>query len=66
MPWNGNKCEKKSKMMRISRQPHPIQILVDQKHPENMKNFCYLSSVITNDATCIREIKYRIAMTTAA
>jgi len=49
---------KKSKVMRISRQPPPIQILVDQKHPENMENFSYMSSMITNDATCIREIKY--------
>ena len=55
----------KSKMMRISRQPSPIQILIDQKQPENMENFKYLSSMITNDATCIRDIKYRIAVTTA-
>jgi hypothetical protein len=57
---------KKSKMMRISRQPPPVQILIDQKHPENMENFSYLSSMIKNDTRCIREIEYRIAMTRAA
>jgi hypothetical protein len=55
----------KSKMMRISRQPFPIQIFIDQKQPENMEIFNHLSNIITNDATFIREIKYRNTMTTA-
>jgi len=59
MLWNGTKNVEKSKMMRISRQPFPIQILIDQKQQENMKIF-------TNYETCICKIKYSSAMKTAA
>jgi hypothetical protein len=58
--WNGNKCGK-AKVMRISRQPSPEQTKIDQKQPENVEYFNYLSSIITNDATCTRDIKPRIA-----
>jgi hypothetical protein len=33
---------------------------------ENVEEFNYLGSMITNDARCIREIKARIAMAKAA
>jgi hypothetical protein len=56
----------KTKAMRISRQPSPIKIMIDQKQLENVEYFNYLGSMITNDARCTREIKSRIAMTRAA
>jgi hypothetical protein len=52
--------------MRISRQPHPIKIMIDEKQLENVEYFNYLGSMITNGARCTREIKSRIAMAKAA
>jgi len=43
----------KTKIMRISRQPFPVKILIDQKQLENVGSFKYL----TNDARCTCEIK---------
>jgi hypothetical protein len=37
----------KTRVMRISRQPSPIQIMTDQKHPENVDYFKYFGSIIT-------------------
>jgi serine kinase of HPr protein (carbohydrate metabolism regulator) len=51
----------KTKVMRISRQPSPIQIMIYLKQPENVEYFKYLGRMITNDATCTCEIKSRIA-----
>jgi len=45
MLWNENECGK-SKVMRISEQPSPMQIMVDQKQLENVKYFKYLGSVM--------------------
>jgi hypothetical protein len=56
----------KTKVMRISRQPAPMKIMIDQKQLENVEYFNYLGSMITNDAGCTREIKSRIAMIKAA
>jgi hypothetical protein len=56
----------KTKVMRISRQPSPIKIMIDQKQLENVEYFKYLGSVITSDARCTREIKSRIAMAKGA
>jgi hypothetical protein len=56
----------KTKVMRIPRQPFPIQIMIDQKQLENMEYFNCLGSMITNDARCTCEIKYRIDMAKAA
>jgi hypothetical protein len=42
----------KAKVMRISRQPFPIQIMIDQKQPDNVEYFNYLGNMITNDARC--------------
>jgi hypothetical protein len=36
-----------SKVMRISRQPSPIQIMTDYKQPKNVKYFNYLCNMIT-------------------
>jgi hypothetical protein len=52
--------------MRISRQLFPVKIMIDQNWPENVEYFNYLGSMITNDATCTREIKSRITMAKAA
>jgi hypothetical protein len=56
----------KTIVMRISRQPFPVQFMVDQKQLENMEYFNYLGSMITNYARCTREIKSRISMVKAA
>jgi len=52
--------------MGISRQPSPIQTMIDQKELENVKYFNYLGSKIINDARCRREMKSRTAMVKAA
>jgi hypothetical protein len=57
---------KKTKVMRISRQPSPVKIMVDQKQLENVESFKYLSSILTNDGRCTCEIKCGIAMAKAA
>jgi hypothetical protein len=48
--------------MRISRQPSPVQNMIDQKQPEYVECFNYLGSMITNDARRTHEIKSRFAM----
>jgi hypothetical protein len=55
-----------NEVMRLSRHPYPIKITIDQKQLENVEYFNYLGSMITNDARCTREIKYRIATAKAA
>jgi len=56
----------KTKVTRISRQPSPITITIDQKQLENVKCFKYLASMLTEDGRCTCEIKSRIAMAKAA
>jgi hypothetical protein len=56
----------KTKLMRISRQPFLVHIIIDQKHLENVEYFSYLGSMITNDTRCTCEIKSRIIMAKAA
>jgi hypothetical protein len=55
----------KTKVMRISRQPSPIQIVTDQKQLESAEYFNSLGSLIC-DARCTRDIKCGIAMAKAA
>ncbi|PNF32598.1 hypothetical protein B7P43_G18093 [Cryptotermes secundus] len=52
--------------MKISRQPTPVTIKIDQKQLENVKCFKYLGSLLTDDGRCTCEIKSRIAMAKAA
>jgi len=66
MLWNGNECGKKTKVIRISRQPFPVKILVDQTQLENVESFKYLGSVLTNVGRCTCEIISRIAVAKAA
>jgi hypothetical protein len=56
----------KIKVMRISRNPAPMKIMIVQKQLENVEYFNYLGSMMTNDARCTREIKSRISMAKAA
>ena len=56
----------KTKVMRISRQPLPVKIIVDQKQLENVESFKYLGSILTTDGRCTCEIKCRIVMAKAA
>jgi hypothetical protein len=56
----------KTKVMRISRQPSPVKLMIDQKQTENVESFKYLDSILTNDGRCTCEMKCRIAMTKAA
>ena len=43
-------------LMRMSRRPFPIQIMIQQKRLENVEYFIYFGSLITNDVRCRREI----------
>jgi hypothetical protein len=52
----------KIKVMRTSRYPPPVKILIYQKQAQNVDYFNHLGSMITNDATFTREIKSMIAM----
>ena len=56
----------KTKLMRISRQPSPVTIMIEQKQLENVECFKYLGSILTNDGICTCEIKSRIVMAKAA
>jgi len=57
---------KKTKVMRISRQPSPVTIMIEQKQLDNMECFKYLDSILTNDGRCTCEVKSRIVMAEAA
>ena len=52
--------------MRISRQPSPVQIIIDKKQQGNVEYFNNLGSLITNDVRCTRDSKSRIVMAKAA
>jgi len=56
----------KTKVMRISRQPSPVTIMIDEKQLENVECFKYLGSMLKDDGRCTCEIKSRIAMAKAA
>ena len=56
----------KTKVMKISRQPSSVTIMIDQKQLENVECCKYLGSILTNDGRCTCEIKSRIAMAKAA
>jgi len=56
----------KTKVMRISRQPFPVKIMINQKQLENVESFKYLCSILTNNGRCSCENKCRIAMAKGA
>ena len=39
----------KTKVMRISKQPSPVTIMIDQKQLENVERFKSFGSMLTND-----------------
>jgi hypothetical protein len=39
----------KTKVMKISRQPLPVKIMIDEKQLENVESFKYFGSILTND-----------------
>jgi len=43
----------KTKAMRISRQPFPVKIMIDQKQLENVESFKYLGSLLMNDGNVL-------------
>ena len=57
---------KNTKVMRISRQPSPVQIMMDQKQFENEEYLNSSGNLITDDAKYTSDIKSRIAMAQAA
>jgi hypothetical protein len=63
--WKMEMNVEKTKVMRISRQPSPVKIMIDQKQLENMESFKYLGSILTNDGKCTCEIKCMITMAKA-
>ena len=56
----------KIQLVRISSQPFPLQVMIDQQQLENVEYLNCVGSMMTKDAKCTREIKYRIVMTKAA
>jgi hypothetical protein len=65
--WHGMETNvERTKVMRMSRQPSPVQIMMNQKQLENVEYFKYLGSMISNDARCTREIKSRFAVAKSA
>jgi hypothetical protein len=52
--------------MRISRQPFPVKIMIDQRQLDSVESFKYLGSILTNDGRCTWEIKYIFDMAKAA
>jgi hypothetical protein len=57
---------KKTKVMRISIQPFPVKLIIDQKQLKIGDSFKYLGGILTNDGRCTCEIKSRIAMAKAS
>jgi hypothetical protein len=56
----------KTKAMRISIQPFPVKLTIDQKQLENLESFKYLGSILTNYERYTCEIKSKIPMANAA
>jgi hypothetical protein len=52
----------KNKVKKISRQPSPVQIMIDQKQLETAGYFSCLGNKIRNNARRTREMKSRIVM----
>jgi hypothetical protein len=65
MVWNGNESGK-PEVMRISIQEFPVQIMMNQRHPENVEYFKCLGSAITNYAKCTHDVRYVIVIVKVA
>ena len=53
---------KKTKIMKIGRQPGQVRITVDGQVLDQVEQFRYLGSLLSGDGYCVKEIKTRIAM----
>jgi hypothetical protein len=56
----------KTKVIRISKEPFLLHIVIDQNNLENVEYLKCLSNMITNDAGCTLEIISGIAIEKAA
>ena len=45
---------KKTKVIRISRQPLSVKIMIDQKQLENVESFKYLGSILTKEDVLVK------------
>jgi hypothetical protein len=52
--------------MRISRQSSSVQNVIGQEQLETVEYFRYFGSMVTSDARCTREIRYKISVAKAA
>ena len=52
--------------MRTSRQQFPVQIMIDQKQPENVEYLNYFGRTMTNNEGYLQEIKSTVAMAVTA
>jgi hypothetical protein len=66
MDMNVGGGKKKTKVMKILREPSPIEFMIDQKQLENVEYLNFVGCMITNDARCTYEVKSRIAMAKVA
>ena len=57
---------KKTEVVRISRQPSPVTIMIDQKQLDNVECFKYLGSMLTNEVLRTCKIKSKITMAKSA
>ena len=48
----GMEMNVEKKVMRISRQPSTVNIMINQKQLENVDSFKYLGIILTNDGRC--------------
>ena len=61
--WYGIEVNvEETKVMGISREPFPVQIMIDQRQLASVEYLNHLGSMIANDARYTHEIKSRIAM----
>jgi hypothetical protein len=56
----------KTKLMRISRQPSRVKIMIDQKQLKNVEPFKYLGIILRNNGRCTCEIKCGFAVAKTA
>ena len=57
---------KKLNLMKISWEPSPLEIMIQQKEPANVQCFNYLSSIRTNNSRPTCETKSRVPTTKTA
>lgn len=56
----------KTKIMRISGTPSPVQVMIEQKQLEDLEYLNCLCNMMTNDSRLTPEIKFRVIMAKAA